>query len=60
MPPRAGVGAYRPRVFDGVLAERLQSSWAVLLEGPKASGKTYTGEQASTSQLYLDVDALGP
>lgn len=57
MPPRARVGAYRPRVLDGVLAERLQSSGAVLLEGPKASGKTYTGEQASTSQLYLDVDA---
>lgn len=49
-------GAYRARVLDGVLAGRLESAGAVLLEGPKACGKTYTAEQACNSFVYLDVD----
>lgn len=47
---------YRARVLDTILANRLASSGAVLLEGPKASGKTYTAEQASGSQVFLDTD----
>lgn len=39
-----------------MLSERLASSGAVLLEGPKACGKTYTAEQASASGVYLDLD----
>lgn len=50
-------GAYRVRVLDGVLADRLQSAGAVVIEGPKACGKTYTAEQACNTFVYLDVDA---
>lgn len=53
--PRAAT--YRPRTIDSTLAARLASAGAVLLEGPKASGKTFTAERASRSQVYLDVDA---
>jgi len=28
----------------------------VLLEGPKACGKTFTAEQFTASQVYLDTD----
>ena len=45
--------AYRPRVVDTLLTDRLTSAGAVLIEGPKACGKTFTAEQqagaASTS-----------
>ena len=46
----------RQRVIDGLLATRLASSGAVLLEGPKASGKTFTAEQHAKSFVYLDTD----
>lgn len=48
--------AYLPRVLDSVLQERLRSSGAVLVEGPKACGKTFTAEQVAASSVYLDVD----
>ncbi len=47
---------YRPRIIDNVLAQRLRSAGAVLLEGPKASGKTSTAARATVSQVYLDRD----
>lgn len=47
---------YRPRVLDDVLARRLRSSGAVLLEGPKACGKTFAAEQITNSAVYLDRD----
>jgi predicted AAA+ superfamily ATPase len=47
---------YRARVLDGVLEQRLRSSGAVLLEGPKACGKTSTAQQVTASQVYLDTD----
>ncbi len=47
---------YRPRVLDAVLQHRLQSAGAILLEGPKACGKTFTAEQFTASQVYLDTD----
>ena len=47
---------YQPRVLDAVLNDRLQSAGAVLLEGPKACGKTFTVEQVAASQVYLDTD----
>lgn len=52
----ARAAAYRPRVIDTVLRERLASAGAVLIEGPKACGKTFTAEQASASSVYLDID----
>ena len=48
--------AYRPRVIDAVLADRLASAGAVLIEGPKACGKTFTAEQQAASRVYLDTD----
>lgn len=48
--------AYRPRIVDDVLADRLASAGAVLIEGPKACGKTFTAEQHAASSVYLDTD----
>ena len=36
---------YRNRVVDSLLAEKLETMGAVLIEGPKYCGKTTTGEQ---------------
>ncbi|MBU6316384.1 MAG: AAA family ATPase, partial [Acidobacteria bacterium] len=47
---------YRPRVVDALLADRLASTGAVLIEGPKACGKTFTAEQQASSKVYLDID----
>ena len=47
---------YLPRVVDRLLAARLSSAGAVLIEGPKACGKTRTAEQAARSAVYLDRD----
>lgn len=45
---------YRKRVIDEVLAERLESVGAVLLEGTKWCGKTTTCEQHCRSAIYVD------
>jgi uncharacterized protein len=47
---------YRPRIADAELADRLQSAGAVVVEGPKACGKTATARQAAASEVLLDVD----
>lgn len=47
---------YRPRVLDGELAERLDAIGAVLLEGPKACGKTASASQKAATTYRLDVD----
>ena len=46
---------YRPRVIDAVLADRLTSAGAVLIEGPKACGKTFTAEQQAASRNICGV-----
>ena len=48
---------YRPRVADRELALRLGSAGAVLIEGPRACGKTATGRHHAASEVPLDVDA---
>ena len=45
---------YRKRVVDSLLAEKLEAIGAVLIEGPKACGKTTTAEQQAKSILYMD------
>lgn len=45
---------YKNRVADGILAERLESAGAVVVEGAKWCGKTTTCEQVAKSVLYLD------
>lgn len=47
---------YLSRVVDRLLADRLASAGAVLIEGPKACGKTRTAERAARSAVYLDRD----
>ena len=44
---------YLKRIADGLLQERLHSSGAVLVEGPKWCGKTATATRASKSQLFM-------
>lgn len=45
---------YRKRVTDSLLSEKLEAGGAVLIEGPKACGKTTTAEQQAKSVLYMD------
>lgn len=44
---------YRPRIVDGLLQEKLDAMGAVLVEGPKYSGKTTTAVQCAGSILYV-------
>ncbi|MDP2350642.1 MAG: DUF4143 domain-containing protein [Chloroflexota bacterium] len=49
---------YRPRVLDGLLAASLEAVGAVVIEGPKASGKTETARRAAASEVRVDtIDA---
>ena len=48
---------YRPRIVDEELAARLGSAGVVLIEGPRACGKTATGRHHAASEVLLDVDA---
>lgn len=47
---------YLPRVIDAEIQRKLASMGAVVLEGPKASGKTASGLEIAASQVFLDVD----
>jgi predicted AAA+ superfamily ATPase len=47
---------YRPRVVDSELVTRLASTGAVVIEGPKACGKTATARQVARSEVLVDVD----
>ncbi len=51
-----GFVQYQPRVVDSVLADRLASAGAVVIEGPKACGKTATASQVAASSVLLDID----
>ena len=44
---------YRNRVMDRILAERLESMGAVLVEGAKWCGKTTTCERQAKSSVYI-------
>lgn len=48
--------AYLPRIADRELEKRLEAAGAVLIEGPKACGKTETARQIANSEVLLDVD----
>ncbi len=49
--------AYRKRLIELELARKLASSGAVVIEGPKACGKTATARQVAASETLLDIDA---
>jgi len=48
--------SYLRRIVDTELVERLSSTGAVVVEGPKACGKTSTARQIAASEVLLDVD----
>lgn len=48
--------AYRPRVLDAELAQTLRYPGAVLLEGPRACGKSATGRHHARSSIQLDIE----
>lgn len=45
---------YRKRIADQLLRDKLDAMGAVLIEGPKACGKTTTAEQQAKSVIYMD------
>ena len=47
---------YSRRVADQELRQCLAAAGAVLIEGPRASGKTATARQMAQSEVFLDVD----
>ena len=47
---------YLPRIVEVELADLLEAAGAVLVEGPRASGKTATAARAAASEVLLDVD----
>lgn len=48
--------SYRPRIVDDELLARLGATGAVVIEGPKACGKTATARQVAASEVLLDTD----
>ena len=50
------VAAYRRRIVDTELAERMSAAGAVVIEGPRACGKTVTAEQVARTDYRFDVD----
>ena len=47
---------YLPRIADAELTDKLASSGAVLIEGPRACGKTATALQVAASTVRFDTD----
>ncbi|MBX3141063.1 MAG: ATP-binding protein [Trueperaceae bacterium] len=47
--------AYLPRIVDRAIAEALKSFGAVILQGPRAVGKTTSGLHAAASSVRLDA-----
>lgn len=47
---------YLPRVVDSELKERLDAVATVVVEGPRACGKTETARRHSASEVLLDID----
>ncbi|MDE0169690.1 MAG: DUF4143 domain-containing protein [bacterium] len=45
---------YQARVVDDEVADALASSPAVLIEGPRGCGKTWTGQRFARSEIMLD------
>lgn len=48
--------AYLPRIVDQEIEDRLRSSGAVVIDGPKACGKTATARRHAKSEDLLDAD----
>ena len=55
-PPPGVPDPYRPRIVDAELQEQFRSAAVLLIEGPKACGKTATARRAAASEVFLDAD----
>ena len=55
---RGEITPYTRRVADAELKQCLAAAGAVLIEGPRASGKTETARQMAQSEVFLDVDRV--
>ena len=51
-----GAAAYRERIVDGLLAQRLRSAPCVVVEGVRACGKTASARQRAASEVLFDTD----
>lgn len=49
--------SYVNRIADGLVGAALEAIGAVVIEGPKACGKTETARQHAASEVLLDLDA---
>ena len=47
---------YLPRIADKELGDRLDAAGAVLIEGPRACGKTETARRQAASEVLFDID----
>lgn len=47
---------YQSRIADTELEQRLSSAGGVVIEGPRACGKTATARQKAASEVLLDID----
>ncbi len=52
------MATYLPRIVDGELERRLRSVGAVVIEGPKACGKTATATRFAQTVFRLDEDPV--
>ena len=52
----AAPSGYVPRAVDAELSQLLSAAGAVLIEGPRACGKTATARQRAASEVRFDVD----
>jgi hypothetical protein len=57
-PAHEGGAAYREQIADRELAARMQVLGAVLIEGPKACGKSTTAAQVAHTIIRLDEDEV--
>lgn len=48
------MSAYLPRLLDGLIVQRLQSIGAIVIEGARATGKTYTATHHAASVVRVD------
>ena len=55
---RVEIERYTRRVADEELKQCLAAAGAVLIEGPRACGKTATAHQMAASEVFLDVDQV--
>ena len=55
--PTMAPAGYLPRIVDAEMRRALRAAGCVVLEGPRACGKTWTGLRFAASAVRLDIDA---